>query len=197
MRRLIIGITGASGSIYFKRLVDQLLSGEYELHLVASEHGSQVYEYEIGKSLREQVQEWQKVNENIILENNDNLFSPIASGSYKCESMVVIPCSMSTAAEISNGITKTLLTRAADVMLKEDRKLLLVPRETPFSTNHLKNLYELSKLGAAILPAMPGFYNHPQTLEEAVDFVVGKVLDNLKIENTCYKRWEGRNKDEK
>ena len=197
MKRLIIAITGASGSIYFKRLVEQLLSTEFELHLVASEHGSQVYEYEIGKSLSKQVKEWQKINTNVILEDNDNLFSPIASGSYQCESMVVIPCSMSTAAEISNGITKTLLSRAADVMLKEDRKLLLVPRETPFSTNHLKNLYELSKLGAAILPAMPGFYNHPQTLEEAVDFVVGKVLDNLKIENNCYKRWEGRNKDEK
>lgn len=197
MKRLIIAITGASGSIYFKRLVEQLQTSEYELHLVASEHGAQVYEYEIGKSLKEQVMEWQRASNHIILEDNNNLFSPIASGSYQCEAMVVIPCSMSTAAEIASGITKSLLARAADVMLKEDRKLLLVPRETPFSTIHLKNLYELSGLGATILPAMPGFYNHPDTLMDAVDFVVGKALDNLKIENNCYKRWEGRNENEK
>lgn len=197
MKRLIIAITGASGSIYFKRLIEQLMLTEYELHLVASEHGSQVYEYEMGERLKDQVLKWQKENRNIFFEDNENLFSPIASGSYQCEAMVVLPCSMSTAAEIANGITKTLLTRAADVMLKEDRKLVLVPRETPFSTSHLKNLYELSKFGAAILPAMPGFYNHPQTLEDAVDFVVGKVLDKLKIQNNCYKRWEGRNNDEK
>lgn len=192
MKKIIIAITGASGSVYFKHLVDRLSAGEYELHLIATEHGSQVYEYEMGRSLGNQVEEWQKSNGNIVLEDNGNLFSPAASGSWQCDAMAVIPCSMSTAAEIASGITKTLLTRAADVMLKENRKLLLVPRETPFSTNHLKNLYELSKLGVTILPAMPGFYNHPRTMEELVDFVAGKVLDNLGIENDCYERWNGR-----
>lgn len=192
MKKIIIAITGASGSVYFKHLVDRLSAGEYELHLIATEHGSQVYEYEMGRSLGSQVEEWQKSNGNIVLEDNGNLFSPAASGSWQCDAMAVVPCSMSTAAEIASGITKSLLTRAADVMLKENRKLLLVPRETPFSTNHLKNLYELSKLGVTILPAMPGFYNHPRTMEELVDFVAGKVLDNLGIENDCYERWNGR-----
>ena len=95
-------------------------------------------------------------------------------------------------AEIACGVTKTLLTRAADVMIKERRKLILVPREAPLSTIHLKNMYELSKLGVTILPAMPGFYNHPETLDDMVNFVVGKTLDCLEIENDSYERWEGK-----
>lgn len=192
MKKIVIAITGASGSIYFKHLIDRMLTEEYELHIIASHHGSQVFEYEIGMSLSDQIEAWKKSGGNIVLEDNENLFSPIASGSFQCEAMVVIPCSMSTAAELASGITKSLLTRAADVMQKENRKLLLVPRETPFSTGHLKNLYELSKLGVTILPAMPGFYNHPGTMEELVDFVVGKTLDNLNIPNNCYERWKGR-----
>ena len=98
---------------------------------------------------------------------------------------------MSTVAEIACGITKTLLTRAADVMIKEKRRLVLVPRETPLSTVHLRRMAELSELGVTILPAMPGFYGHPQTLDEIVGFVAGKVLDSLEIENDCYQRWKG------
>lgn len=191
MKKLIIAVTGASGSVYFKRLVDCLLTKEMELHIIATEHGSQVFEYEMGISLKKQMEEWQRNNGHIIWEDNKNLFSPVASGSYQCDAMAVIPCSMSTAAEIANGITKSLLTRAADVMLKENRKLLLVPRETPMSTIHLKNLYELSRLGVTVLPAMPGFYSHPGTMMDLVDFVVGKTLDNLGVQNDCYKRWEG------
>lgn len=192
MKKIVVALTGASGSAYFLRLVEFLAHHELELHLVASNQGRKVLEYETGVNLEEQSERWKQNAAKVVLEDNENLFSPIASGSYRCDAMVVIPCSMSTAAEIATGVTKTLLTRTADVMIKERRKLVLVPRETPFSAIHLKNLYELSKLGVTVLPAMPGFYNHPQTVDDMVNFVAGKVLDCLEIENNCYERWEGK-----
>lgn len=191
MKRIIVGITGASGSAYFLRVMETLAQQELEIHVIASEQGRKVLTYETGVILEEQTQLWNKSKADIILEDNENLFSPVASGSYRCDAMVVLPCSMSTVAEIACGITKTLLTRAADVMIKERRKLVLVPRETPLSTLHLRRMTELSELGVTILPAMPGFYGHPQTLDEILGFVAGKVLDSLEIENNCYQRWEG------
>ncbi len=191
MKKLIVAITGASGSVYFLRLMEKLTVLELELHVIASEQGRKVLQYETGVDLEEQAQLWKKGTPKVIVEDNSNLFSAVASGSYRCDAMVIIPCSMSTAAEIACGVTKTLLTRAADVMIKEQRKLVLVPRETPLSTIHLKNMYELSKLGVTILPAMPGFYGHPATMDDMVDFVVGKTLDCLGIENDSYERWEG------
>ena len=196
MKKVIVGITGASGSVYFLRLIEILMQQEIELHIIATDHGKQVLEYETGKKLEEQVNLWHKSKGKLIIEDNSNLFSSVASGSYRCDVMVIVPCSMSTVAEIATGVTKTLLTRAADVMMKERRGLVLVPRETPLSTLHLKNMYELSKLGVTILPAMPGFYNHPGTLEDMVDFVVGKTLDCMGIENNCYERWKGNNENE-
>ncbi len=192
MKRIIVGLTGASGSAYFLRLAELLSQQEAELHLIASRHGEKVLEYETGVTLAEQVKIWSKNRANVILEDNENLFSPAASGSNCFDAMVIIPCSMSTAAMLAHGVTETLLTRAADVMLKERRRLVLVPRETPLSTVHLKNLTELSQLGAVILPAMPGFYNRPETMNELIDFVAGKALDCLGIENDCYRRWEGQ-----
>ncbi|MBW7573826.1 UbiX family flavin prenyltransferase [Caproiciproducens faecalis] len=191
MKRIIVGITGASGSAYFLRVMETLAQQELEIHVIASEQGRKVLTYETGVILEEQTQLWNKSKADIILEDNENLFSPVASGSYRCDAMAVLPCSMSTVAEIACGITKTLLTRAADVMIKERRKLVLVPRETPLSTLHLRRMTELSELGVTILPAMPGFYGHPQTLDEILGFVAGKVLDSLEIENNCYQRWEG------
>jgi len=196
MKKIIIGITGASGSVYFLRLMSYLTQQEIELHIIASEQGEKVLKYETGVDLAEQAALWKKSKATVILEDNSNLFSAVASGSYRCEAMAIIPCSMSTVAEIANGVTKTLLTRAADVMLKERRKLVLVPRETPFSAIHLKNMYSLSTLGVTILPAMPGFYNHPQTLDDVIDFVAGKTMDCIGIENSCYQRWEGKNENE-
>lgn len=191
MKKIIIGITGASGSAYFLRVMEVLSQQELEIHLVASDQGRKVLTYETGVILEEQAQLWNKNRADIILEDNENLFSPVASGSFRCDAMVILPCSMSTVAEIAGGITKTLLTRAADVMIKERRRLVLVPRETPLSTIHLKKMAELSQLGVTILPAMPGFYGHPQTLDEIIGFVAGKVLDSLEIENDCYQRWQG------
>ncbi|WP_312694599.1 UbiX family flavin prenyltransferase [Caproiciproducens sp.] len=191
MKKIIIGITGASGSAYFLRVMEALSQQELEIHLIASDQGRKVLTYETGVILEEQARLWNKNRAGIILEDNENLFSPVASGSFRCDAMVILPCSMSTVAEIAGGITKTLLTRAADVMIKERRRLVLVPRETPLSTIHLKKMAELSQLGVTILPAMPGFYGHPQTLDEIIGFVAGKVLDSIEIENDCYQRWQG------
>lgn len=198
MKKIVVGLTGASGSIYFLQLLHTLMEQEVIIHIIATEHGTMVLEYETGVKLEDQVK---VLNNNggkgkIILENNNNLFSGVASGSYPCDAMVIIPCSMSTLAEISNGITKNLLTRAADVFIKEKRKLVIVPRETPLSTIHLKNMYELSKLGVTILPAMPGFYNHPKTMDDITSFVVGKTLDSLGIEHNSYERWRGNYENE-
>ena len=193
MKKIIIGITGASGSAYFLRVMEVLSQQELEIHLIASDQGRKVLTYETGVILEEQAQLWSKNRAGIILEDNENLFSPVASGSFRCDAMVILPCSMSTVAEIAGGITKTLLTRAADVMIKERRRLVLVPRETPLSTIHLKKMAELSQLGVTILPAMPGFYGHPRTLDEMIGFVAGKVLDSIEIENDCYQRWRGNN----
>ena len=191
MKRIIVGITGASGSAYFLRVMEALSRQELEIHLIASEQGRKVLTYETGAVLEEKARFWSGKRAEIVLEDNENMFSPVASGSFRCDAMVILPCSMSTVAEIACGITKTLLTRAADVMIKEKRRLVLVPRETPLSTVHLRRMAELSELGVTILPAMPGFYGHPQTLDEIVGFVAGKVLDSLEIENDCYQRWKG------
>ncbi|TQI66139.1 UbiX family flavin prenyltransferase [Clostridium sp. KNHs216] len=191
MKRIIVGITGASGSAYFLRVMEALSRQELEIHLIASEQGRKVLTYETGAVLEEKLRLWSGERAEIVLEDNENMFSPVASGSFRCDAMVILPCSMSTVAEIACGITKTLLTRAADVMIKEKRRLVLVPRETPLSTVHLRRMAELSELGVTILPAMPGFYGHPQTLDEIVGFVAGKVLDSLEIENDCYQRWKG------
>ncbi|MGX8709874.1 MAG: UbiX family flavin prenyltransferase [bacterium] len=191
MKRIIVGITGASGSAYFLRVMEALSRQELEIHLIASEQGRKVLTYETGAVLEEKARLWSGERAEIVLEDNENMFSPVASGSFRCDAMVILPCSMSTVAEIACGITKTLLIRAADVMIKEKRRLVLVPRETPLSTVHLRRMAELSELGVTILPAMPGFYGHPQTLDEIVGFVAGKVLDSLEIENDCYQRWKG------
>jgi 4-hydroxy-3-polyprenylbenzoate decarboxylase len=195
MRKIILGLTGASGSIYFLRLVEQLSKQEVELHLIASESGVKVLQYETGIILTEQVKLWNMSNARVILEDNNNLFSMAASGSSQFDAMAIVPCSMSTLAMLAHGITETLLTRAADVMMKERRKLVLVPRETPLSTLHLKNMTELSQLGVTILPAMPGFYGQPNTMDDLINFVVGKTLDCLDIENNYYQRWEGQYED--
>lgn len=191
MKKIILGLTGASGSAYFLRIGELLSQQELELYLIASHHGEQVLEYETGTSIKELAQAWDKNFANVTLEDNENLFSAAASGSSRFDAMAIVPCSMSTLAMLAHGITETLLTRAADVMLKEHHKLVLVPRETPLTAVHLKNMTELAQLGATILPAMPGFYNKPQTLQEVIDFVAGKTLDSLGIENSCYPRWKG------
>lgn len=183
----ILGITGASGSAYALRTARTLLDTGAEVRVVATDMGRQVLEYETGISLSGLEREMP----GILLEDNADLFSPIASGSHPWTAMVVAPCSMSTLGRLAGGITTDLLTRAADVSLKQGRPLILVPRETPLTPIHLQNMLTLARCGARILPAMPGFYGHPRTLEDLVDFVSGKILDALGVENTLTPWWDG------
>ena len=195
MKKIVVGITGASGSIYAKRLIEVLVKEGIHTNVVSTEKGKQVFKYELSISLEDWIEELSINHKNIKFEDNDNLFSGIASGSNKYDAVIILPCSMGTLAEISHGLSKNLLCRCADVALKEGRKLILVPRETPLNTIHLENMYRLSKMGVGIIPAMPGFYHHPQSIEEIVDFLIGKILDYLNIDNNLFKKWEDTNNE--
>ena len=194
MKKVVVGITGASGSIYAKRLIEELLDKGIFTHIISTENGRKVMEHETAISLEQWVRELSQRYSHVRLEDINDMFAGVASGSYKFDAVVVVPCSMGTLAEISSGMSRNLLCRAADVALKEGRKLILVPRETPLNAIHLENMLKLSRLNATILPAMPGYYHKPQSVQDLVDFVVGKVLDCLSIENSLYKKWG--NKDE-
>jgi 4-hydroxy-3-polyprenylbenzoate decarboxylase len=189
MARYIIGITGASGSIYGVKVVEELLRGGHEVHLVLTENGVKVLSYELEKDIDEVFSELNRCGGRMVIHDIEDLFASIASGSFKVDGMVIVPCSMSTLGEIANGVSKNLLGRAADVCIKEGRKLIIVPRETPLSSIHLRNMLTLRELGINILPAMPGFYQRPKTIEEIINFVVGRVLSGLGIENDLYLKW--------
>ena len=182
--RLAIGISGASGAVYGIRLLEILRELKVEIHLIITAWGRCILEQEIDMT-------FEKIRSlaDYVYDNTDLSAGP-SSGSFKLDGMVVIPCSMKTVASISSGITSSLLTRVADVTLKEGRRLIIVPRETPLSAVHLKNLNDLSRFGVTILPAMPGFYNKPKSLDDLVDHVVGKVLDQLGLEHTLYEPWK-------
>lgn len=182
--RIVIGITGASGSIYAYRLIDFLAKENHEIHLVFTKSGASVLEYECKISVKDLEKKVFK------LYDNNDFFATVASGSFRTEAMVIVPCSMKTVGLIANGISMNLLTRVADVTIKEGRPLLIVPRETPLNTMHLENLLKLSKAGVRILPASPGFYHLPQNLNALVDMLVGKICDNLGIDNNLFTRWK-------
>jgi len=206
-RHLAVAITGASGAVYAVRLVHELLANGYRVSLMISTAGFSVLQEECGLAWDGSLEE---VDNNLQgyfapaismgLDSTDSepsltyyaaddFFAPIASGSAAPDAMLVAPCSMGTLARIAAGLSGNLLERAADVMLKEGRPLILLPRETPLSAIHLENMLKLARLGVRIVPAMPGFYGRPQTLDDVVNFVVGKLLDQLKVEHTLYTRW--------
>lgn len=193
----VIGITGASGAIYGVRLVQVLLEQGIDVHLVITESGWRVLKLE---------HSWDASNRADTLVHHfgqypgkfhyhfaQDISASIASGSFRTSGMVICPCSMGTLAAISNGNSDNLLERAADVMLKEGRKLIVVPRETPLHQIHLENMLRLAKMGVSILPAMPAFYQGPTSVEDLIDFVVGKVLDVMDIEHSLYRRWGEKN----
>jgi len=188
--KIIIGITGASGSIYAVRLIDELCRGKNDVHIICSETGAEVFKYETGISPAEYTAGLDPAK--TVLHSNDDLFAGPASGSFKADAMVIVPASMATLGGLAAGSLGSLIGRAADVCLKERRKLIAVPRETPFSRIHLKNMLSLTDAGAVILPAMPGFYNKPESVADIVNFTVARILDQLGIENSLTKRWEGR-----
>ena len=183
MKKIVVGITGASGSVYAVRLIDVLRKQGIEVHAVITDSGQRVLDYECGVTMEELSR---RVD---VLYPNADVGAAIASGSFRMDAMVVLPCSMKTAGAIAHGVTDDLLTRAADVTLKEGRRLLLVPRETPMHEIHLENLLRLARAGAVIMPAAPGFYHRPETLDDLVNMMVGKILDRLGIEAELFTRW--------
>lgn len=178
----IIGITGASGSLYGVRLLNVMKEVGMRPHLVVSPAGERVIKEETGLSI-------EAIAEGCRLYDVNDVGAAIASGSFPAAGMIVIPCSMHTAAAIALGLAESLLTRAADVTLKEGRPLIVVPRETPFNLIHLENLTRLFQAGARIVPAMPAFYHQPENIQDLVDFVVGKVLDQAGIPHRLFRRW--------
>jgi len=190
MKIITVGITGASGSIYGLRLIEELAKQDIKIHVIISSTAQKVIPFETGKKVDTFIDQLKSKGANVVLEDVNNFFSSVASGSYKTDGMVIAPCSMGTLAAISNGISSSLMMRAADVCLKERRPLILLARETPLNTINLENMLKITRAGGIVMPASPGFYSKPVTLEDAVDFMVGKMLDALKIEHQLYRKWE-------
>ncbi len=198
---LILAVSGASGLIYAVRSLKFLLEADYAIELVASKAVYMVWQAEQNVRMPpDSVQQEQFWRQQAGVETAGKLVchpwgdvgANIASGSFRTLGMIVIPCSMSTVAKLAAGLSSDLLERAADVQLKEGRKLVLVPRETPFSLIHLRNLTALAEAGARIVPAIPAWYHNPQTIEDLVDFVVARALDQLGIDCVPIDRWQGR-----
>ncbi len=197
MGRYIVGITGASGSIYGVRLIEELIKADNEIYLVITDNGKKVLEYEVDIDFNQ----WLKnINENkskVKLCNIDDMFSCIASGSFKTDGMVIAPCSMGSLSKISNGTSDNLLIRAADVIIKEKRKLILIPRETPLSSIHLRNMLVLSDLNVTILPPMPAFYEKPKTIDDLINITIGRILSSLNVESDLHHEWSEINDNNK
>lgn len=197
---LIVGVSGASGLIYAVRAIKFLLEADCAIELVASKSTYMVWQAEqqirMPVEPEQQEQFWRQqagVPDSGKLRCHPwgDVGATIASGSFRTAGMIVIPCSMSTVAKLATGLSSDLLERAADVQLKEGRKLVVVPRETPFSLIHLRNLTTLAEAGARIVPAIPAWYHNPQTVEDLVDFVVARTLDQVNLDCVPLKRWEG------
>jgi len=195
---LVVGITGASGSIYGVRLLEVLLKAGRRVHLVISPAAVEVMRGELRRDIDLDAFDPRQLlgphADGVDLSqlryyNYRNFQSGIASGSFLHSGMAICPCSMGTVAAIAHGLSENLIQRAADVALKERRKLILVPRETPLGSIQLRNMLTCSEAGAVVLPAMPGFYNNPQSIQELVDFVVGRVCDQLGVEHRLFPRW--------
>jgi flavin prenyltransferase len=183
MKKLIIGITGGSCSIYAVALLKILKDLGIETHVIVSRIG----EYNLNHECEVSLDEIESLSS--FLYRNDDMAARIASGSFKTDGMIIVPCSMSTVGAVANGLSQNLIHRAADVVLKEGRKLVVVFRESPLSRIHLENLLKLSTAGATVMPAAPGFYNNPEDLSDIVGFMVTRILDQLQIEVDLMNRW--------
>ena len=186
---IIVAITGSSGVIYGIRLLETLQKLNIETHLVLSDWGERNIRIETSKTINYVKSLSAKIYD------NSNMAAPISSGSFRTEGMAIVPCSMKTLSSIANGYDDNLISRAAGVCIKECRKLILVPRETPLSAIHLQNMLTLCQYGVVSLPAMPGFYHKPKTIDDLADHLIGKVLDQLGIEHNIFERWGGTSKE--
>lgn len=199
MKRYILAITGASGSIFGIRILKSLVK-EAEVHLIISSQSFSILHHETGidlsartdREVEKKVRTYLK-SKKVYYYNDKNMAAPISSGSFKTSGMLVVPCSMKTLSGIANGYANTLVERAADVTIKEGRPLLLSPREMPFSVIHLENMLKLSRTGVIIAPPVPAFYHRPNDLNGIIDFVAGKVLDCLDIKHNLFNRWGEQN----
>jgi 4-hydroxy-3-polyprenylbenzoate decarboxylase len=181
--KIIVAITGSSGVLYGIRMLEILQKLGISTHLVLSDWGEKNIRIETNKTV-----DYVRSLSSITYDNS-NMAAPISSGSFQIDGMAIVPCSMKTVSSIANGYDDNLISRAAGVCIKESRKLVLVPRETPLSAIHLQNMLRLCKIGVVILPAMPGFYHKPRTIEDLMDHLVGKILDQFRIEHNIFKRW--------
>jgi 4-hydroxy-3-polyprenylbenzoate decarboxylase len=187
---ITLAITGASGAPYAVRLLNALLSADRSVRLIVSDTGWRLLQEEAGvagrDALRERTGDWSRV---VVYDDDDRGATP-ASGSATSAGMIVCPCSMGTLASIAQGTTRSLIERAADVVLKERRPLILVPRETPYSAIHIENMLRVTRAGAIVLPASPGFYHKPATIDQLVDFVVGRILSVIGVPNAIGPHWQ-------
>lgn len=195
MKRLIVGITGASAVVYGVRLLEVLAKREdMEIHLTISSSGARALWEEL--KIEVDINDFKLRSligidtEQIIYHQESDIGASIASGSFRTEGMIVVPCSMGTVAAIAAGISRNLIQRAADVCIKERRRLVIVPRETPLSSIHLENMLKLSRVGVCVLPAMPGFYHFPKSVDDQINFVVTKILDQFGIDSGLTQRWK-------
>jgi 4-hydroxy-3-polyprenylbenzoate decarboxylase len=197
-KRWVLGISGASGAVYGVRLLEVLSRMGSGVDLILSDAGRIVIREEMGVDLPEAGATSSEIlgkelnidHSDIRFYKNNDFETPVASGSFPARGMVIAPCSMGTLAAIAHGLADNLIRRAADVMIKQRRPLILLARETPLSTIHLENMLKLSRLGVVILPPIPAFYPKPESIDEMVDFVVGRVLDVMEIDHTLYRRWK-------
>jgi 4-hydroxy-3-polyprenylbenzoate decarboxylase len=201
MANYVVGISGGSGAPYTRRVIEGLVQAGHDAKIVVTDAGRRVFEIELGIALTGDPADDTRIltdtldlgsgSGSIELFGQRNVAATIASGSYECEGMVVVPCSMGTLARIATGISSNLLERAADAALKERRHLILVPRETPLSLIHLRNMTAVTEAGAVVMPAMPGFYHLPKSVDDLVDMIAGRVLDGLGVDSTLLRRWQG------
>ncbi|WP_287128646.1 flavin prenyltransferase UbiX [Candidatus Cyanaurora vandensis] len=198
-RPIVLAISGASGMLYAVRCLKFLLQADFHVELVCSKAAYLVWRDEmettVPQNLIDQGDFWRDQTQTdagkLICHGFANVGATIASGSYRTQGMLIVPCSMSTVAKLAHGLSSDLLERAADVQLKEGRRVVVVPRETPFSVIHLRNLLLLAEAGVRVVPAIPAWYQKPRTIEELVDFVVGRALDQLDIDHALFDRWRG------
>jgi len=196
-KKITLAITGASGSAYALRLIECLIAADYQIYLLCSSAGRVVLDTELNFKLPSSpdaasdllTEKFKAKAEQIKVFGKEQWFSPVASGSAAPKQMVVCPCSTGTLAAISQGMSDNLIERAADVVIKERGQLILVVRETPFSTIHLTNMLSLSQQGVTIMPAAPGFYHQPESINDLIDFMVGRILDHIGVEQTIMPRW--------
>ena len=196
-KTITLAYTGASGMPYGLRLLELLLAGGNRVYLLYSQAAQIVAHQEMQLVLPSRPKEAEEMfsrrfnasEGQLRVFGREDWFAPVASGSNPADAMVVCPCTMGTLAAIAAGLSQKLIERSADVMLKENRKLILVPRETPFSSIHLENMLKLARSGVIILPPNPGFYHHPATVQDLVDFVVARILDHLGVAHTLMPRW--------